>query len=340
MQVLITGGAGFIGSHLAERCLNEGWRVTVLDDLSTGNLENLDHLVHNSGLSVTVGSVLDARLLDHLVDGCDVVFHLAAAVGVRLVVENPVRTITTNVHGTEHVLAAAAKRQTQVIVASTSEVYGKSTAIPFREDGDMVLGPSTKTRWGYAASKALDEFLALAYWRNNDVPVTIARFFNTVGPRQSGRYGMVLPAFVRQALTGAAITLHGSGQQRRCFGYVGDVVEALVRLIHSPAAAGEVVNIGNDQEITIEDLALLVREATRSSSPITYVPYEAAYGPGFEDMLRRVPCLEKLERLTGYRPTTPIDSIVRSVLEYERRQPYDLNSSEHFRVACVANATH
>lgn len=337
MQVLITGGAGFIGSHLVERCLNEGWRVTVLDDLSTGNLDNLSHLTHYPGLSVTVGSILDTRLLEHLVEGCDVVFHLAAAVGVRLVVENPVRTITTNVHGTGHLLSAVAKRQTPVIIASTSEVYGKSTALPFREDADLVLGSTTKTRWGYAASKALDEFLALAYWRNSNVPVTIVRFFNTVGPRQTGQYGMVLPAFVRQALSGAALTLHGNGQQRRCFGYVEDAVEALIRLVHTPAAVGEVVNIGNDQEITIEDLALLVKQTARSSSAITYISYEAAYGPGFEDMFRRVPCLQKLEKLTGFRPRTSIESIVKSVVEYERLRSCDSHAGDHFRVAYAAS---
>ena len=318
MRVLITGGAGFIGSHLAERWLMEGWEVAVLDDLSTGSLANIDHLKHKPGFRFALGSVMDRSLLNELMDSCDVVYHLAAAVGVRLIVENPVQTMTTNVHGTEAVLAAAARTQVPVFIASTSEVYGKSTAIPFREDADLVLGASTKARWSYAASKALDEFLGIAYWSHRGVPATIVRFFNTVGPRQSERYGMVLPTFVRQAMRGDAITIFGDGEQRRCFGFVADVVEALIRLARAPGVSGEVINIGNDGEITINELALLVKRTANSSSPIIHIPYDSAYGPGFEDILRRVPCLEKLHRLTGYTPETPIEEVVTAVVEHER----------------------
>jgi UDP-glucose 4-epimerase len=258
-----------------------------------------------------------------LVDSCDLVFHLAAAVGVRLIVESPVRTIETNVGGTEIVLSAAAKKRKHVVVASTSEVYGKSTALPFHEDADLVLGPTTKGRWSYAASKALDEFLAIAYWNEKRVPTTIVRLFNTVGPRQSARYGMVLPTFVRQALAGKPITVFGSGEQRRCFGYVGDVVEALVRIARAPGVAGEVINIGNDCEITINALAQLVKEITGSDSEIAHLPYEAAYGPGFEDMFRRLPSVEKLKRLVGFRPQTPLGKIVAMLAEYEKMRPGD-----------------
>jgi UDP-glucose 4-epimerase len=320
MTILITGGAGFIGSHLAERCLKQGWAVRVLDDLSTGATENLAHLKDCPALEFAHGSVLDRRLLDELIESCDLVFHLAAAVGVRLILDSPVRTIATNIHGTEAVLSAAAPRRIPVFIASTSEVYGKSTALPFREDADLVLGATTKARWSYAASKALDEFLGMAYWNHSGVPVTIVRLFNTVGPRQTGRYGMVLPTFVKQALKGDPITVFGSGEQTRCFGYVGDVIEMLVRLAQTPAVAGEVINIGNDREITVNDLARLVKRLSGSSSPIVHIPYRSAYGEGFEDMNRRVPCLDKLRLLTGCRPETPIEIIVRAVLEHQRLQ--------------------
>jgi UDP-glucose 4-epimerase len=323
MNVLITGGAGFIGSHLAERCLAEGWRVAILDDLSTGAFENIAHLKNKLAFSYRIDSVFNEPLVAELVDCADVVFHLAAAVGVKLIVESPVRTIETNVHGTEVVLRCAAKKGKQVMLASTSEVYGKSACLPFREDADLVLGATYIDRWCYAASKALDEWLALAYARERHLPVTVLRFFNTVGPRQTGRYGMVLPTFVRQALRGAPLTVHETGEQRRCFSYVGDVTEALVRLVQTPAALGEVINIGNDQEVTINDLAALVREVTGSMSRVQHVPYDQAYGPGFEDMPRRLPCLEKLERLTQYRPSTSLETIVRRVVDYEwvRRIP-------------------
>lgn len=323
MNVLITGGAGFIGSHLAERCLAEGWRVAILDDLSTGAFANIEHLKNKPAFSYHIDSVFNEPLVGEMVDGADIVFHLAAAVGVKLIIDSPVRTIETNVHGTEVVLRCAAKKGKRVMLASTSEVYGKSEHFPFREDDDLVLGPTNIDRWSYAASKALDEWLALAYARERRLPVTVLRFFNTVGPRQIDRYGMVLPTFVRQALRGDPLTIHETGNQQRCFCYVGDVTEALIRLAQAPAALGEVVNIGNDQEVTINELAALIREITGSPSPIQHVPYDQAYGPGFEDMPRRVPCLDKLERLVQFRPTTSLDSIIRRVVDYEwvRRIP-------------------
>jgi nucleoside-diphosphate-sugar epimerase len=313
MNVLITGGAGFIGSHLAERCLEEGWPVRIIDDLSTGSFRNIEHLKSNRRFSYVIDSVFNLGLVAELVDCSDLVFHMAAAVGVRLIVDSPVRTIETNVHGTETVLRAAAKKRKPVVIASTSEVYGKNARIPFREDDDLVLGPTTKGRWSYACSKALDEFLGLAYHREKRLPVTVVRLFNTVGPRQTERYGMVLPAFVRQALSEEPITVFGDGSQSRCFGYVADAVEALVRLARIGGAPGEVVNIGNDREISILGLAQLVRGRTGSHSEIVRVPYAQAYGPGFEDMRRRVPSLEKLERITGYRPCTGLDSIIDAV---------------------------
>jgi len=313
MKVLITGGAGFIGSHLAERYLRETWKVAIIDDLSTGSMENIAHLKGRNDFSYAIDTVFHASLVQEMVDDADLIFHFAAAVGVQLIVESPVRTIETNVHGTEVVLRAAAKKKKPVIIASTSEVYGKSTAIPFHEDADLVLGPTTRGRWSYACSKALDEFLGLAYWNELHVPVTVVRFFNTVGPRQSSRYGMVLPRFVEQALCNEPITVYGTGEQKRCFGYVGDVVEALLRIAVHPSVAGEVINIGNDQEISIGDLAEKVKALTHSSSVIRKLPYDKAYGPGFEDMFRRVPSVQKLQRLTGFRPTTPLDSIIQLV---------------------------
>jgi UDP-glucose 4-epimerase len=316
MKVLITGGAGFIGSHLAERCLGEGWKVSIIDDLSTGSFENISALRLSSSFSYTIDSILKAPVVAELVDEADLIYHLAATVGVRLIVQNPVRTLETNTRGTEILLKAAVKKGKRVVIASSSEVYGKSTAVPFHEDADLVLGATTRARWGYACSKMLDEFLGLAYLAEHDLPVTIVRFFNTVGPRQTGRYGMVLPTFVKEALLGQPLTIFGSGEQRRCFGYVGDVVEALVRIARCDEAVGEVINVGNDEEITILGLAELVKEITESRSPLVNIPYQQAYGPGFEDILRRVPSLEKLERLIRYRPSTPIDVIVRAVTAY------------------------
>ncbi len=310
MRFLITGGAGFIGSHLAERLLERGDHVVLLDNLSTGSMENIRHLKSHDRMQYFLDSIENRQLLAELVDDAEVVVHLAAAVGVRLIVESPVRTIETNVNGTQLILEAASKKRKLVVTASTSEVYGKNTQVPFREDADLVLGPTTKGRWSYAASKALDEFLALSYWKEKKLPVIVVRLFNTVGPRQTGRYGMVLPNFVGQALDGKPITVYGSGKQSRCFCDVRDVVEALMRLMETQHAVGEVVNVGNTEEVTIEGLAQLVKERTRSSSPIEFVPYDQAYEPGFEDMFRRVPSVEKLETLTGFRPRTSLVEIV------------------------------
>jgi len=314
MRALITGGAGFIGSHLAERLLEEGHQVHVLDDLSTGSFENIAHLKGRPKFTYTIDTVTNESLLAELVDQCDVIFHLAAAVGVRLIVEAPVRTIETNVHGTECVLRAAAKKNKVVVIASTSEVYGKSADVPFREDGDLALGPTSKHRWAYACSKAIDEFLALAYWKERKLPVIVVRFFNTVGPRQTGRYGMVVPTFVRQALDGQPITVYGDGLQSRCFTYVGDVVNALVKLGQEPRAIGEVFNLGNEEEVSIRELAERVKASTGSASPIVTVPYDQAYESGFEDMPRRVPDIGKVRALIGFEPKVKLDEILRLVI--------------------------
>jgi UDP-glucose 4-epimerase len=317
---LITGGAGFIGSHLAERLLERGDQVLLMDNLSTGSMENVRHLKKYDRMHYFLEPLENRQLLAELVDEADVIFHLAAAVGVKLIVESPVRTIETNVNGTQMVLEAAARKRKLVFAASTSEVYGKNTNVPFHEDADLVLGPTTKGRWSYAASKALDEFLALSYWKEKRLPVVVARLFNTVGPRQTGRYGMVLPNFVRQALEGAPITIYGTGQQSRCFCDVRDAVEALLRLAATDKAVGEVVNVGNDSEITIEGLSRLVKERTGSSSPIKHIPYDQAYEPGFEDIFRRVPCLDKLEQLTGFRPTANLPEVIDRVAAYQSRK--------------------
>jgi UDP-glucose 4-epimerase len=318
MRVFITGGAGFIGSHLAEQLLDRGDRVTVLDNLSTGGMENIAHLVGREGFEHRVGSAIDAPLVSELVDTADVTVHLAAAVGVRLIVERPVHTIETNVRGTEVVLDAAAKKRKLVVLASTSEVYGKGIKIPFAEDDDLKLGPTVHSRWAYACSKALDEWLALAYHREKRVPVIIARFFNTVGPRQTGQYGMVLPNFAQQALLGEPIRVFGSGEQSRCFGHVADAVESVIRLIHTPAAVGEVVNVGTDREVTINRLAEMVREEARSDSEIVHVPYTEAYAKGFEDLERRVPDASKLARLTGYTFKRSLEDIIADVVADRR----------------------
>jgi len=320
VRYLITGGAGFIGSHLAEYLLGRGDSVIVLDDLSTGSIENIRHLRNLPGMEYHLDSIENRHLLAELVDEAEVVIHLAAAVGVRLVVESPVRTIETNVNGTQHVLDASAKKRKLVFIASTSEVYGKNGKLPFEEDSDLVLGATSKARWSYAASKAVEEFLALSYWRERKQPVVVGRLFNTVGPRQTGRYGMVLPTFVQQALEGQPITVFGTGKQSRCFCHVSDAVQAICRLVENERAVGEVINIGSDQEITIEDLAHLVKERTQSSSPIRYIPYDQAYEPGFEDMHRRLPSLKKLERLAGFRPATSLAEIVDSVISHAQRR--------------------
>jgi UDP-glucose 4-epimerase len=320
LRYLITGGAGFIGSHLAEALLARREEVFILDDLSTGSVQNIRHLKKHERFHYFFDSISNKRLLAELVDESDVVLHLAAAVGVRLIVESPVRTLETNVFGTHLVLEAASKKKKLVFTASTSEVYGKSDDIPFREDADLVLGPTTKGRWSYAASKVVDEFLALSYWKEKRLPVMIARLFNTVGPRQTGRYGMVLPNFVRQALEGTPISVFGTGRQSRCFCDVRDTVEAVLRLVANEKAVGEVVNVGSDQEISVVGLAHVVKRCTKSESPITYIPYDQAYEPGFEDMPRRVPSLEKLERLTGFRPKTSLAEIVGRVVDHFQRK--------------------
>ena len=318
MKALITGGAGFIGSHLAERLLEDGHEVIVLDNLSTGSINNIAHLKGRPGFSYTIDSVTNESLLAELIDRSDVVFHLAAAVGVKLIVEQPVHTIETNVHGTEVVLKHANKKKKLVFIASTSEVYGKSADVPFREAADLVLGPSAKHRWAYACSKLIDEFLALAYWKEKKLPVVIVRLFNTVGPRQTGQYGMVLPTFVRQALAGQPITVFGDGTQSRSFTYVGDVVEALIRLAGDKRAIGEVFNIGNVGEVTIADLAARVKTMTGSCSPIHYIPYDQAYEAGFEDMPRRVPDISKIREFVSYEPKVALDDMIRSVIDHMR----------------------
>jgi UDP-glucose 4-epimerase len=316
MRYLITGGAGFVGSHLADRLVGRGDEVWIIDDLSTGSIYNIEHLKGHTKFNYVIDTILNTPVLAELVDRCDVVVHLAAAVGVKLIVESPVRTIETNVRGTEAVLAVAEKKKRHVVIASTSEVYGKTDRIPFHEDDDLVLGATTIGRWSYACSKAIDEYLALAYWKERGLPVTVVRLFNTVGPRQTARYGMVLPTFVQQALANRPITVYGDGQQSRSFTYVDDMIEALLRLMGNDACLGEVFNIGNDKEITIENLARLVRERTGSSSEIVYVPYDQAYEAGFEDMPRRVPDVSKLNRVTGFRPSTSIEETVDRVAAY------------------------
>jgi len=318
MKVLITGGAGFIGSHLSERHLQRGDEVYIIDDLSTGSIENIEHIKDLPSFHYYLDTVTNHRLVAELVDLCDVVYHLAAAVGVKLIVESPVRTIETNIRGTEVVLEHAAKKRKRVLITSTSEVYGKRERVPFREDDDLVMGATNKGRWSYACSKAIDEFLAIAYWKEKKVPTVIARLFNTVGPRQTGRYGMVIPSFVRQALRGDDITVYGDGSQSRCFTHVNDVVGALMNLIEHPQAVGDVYNIGSTQEVSILQVAERIKELTDSDSPITFLPYEKAYEEGFEDMLRRVPDITKIHNLTGYQPTFRLDEILMSVVDYER----------------------
>jgi UDP-glucose 4-epimerase len=317
MKALITGGAGFLGSHLAERLLKRGDEVHVIDDLSTGSIENIEPLKESVGFHYTIDTIMNEPVLAEMVDRVDVVFHLAAAVGVRLIVESPVNTIETNVHGTEKVLKLANKKRKKVILTSTSEVYGKADTVPFREAGDLVMGPTSKGRWSYACSKAIDEFLALAYHKEKRLPVVVARLFNTVGPRQTGRYGMVIPNLVKQSLLGHPLTVHGDGTQTRCFTYVSDVVGQLVVLSEKEAAVGEVFNVGNDrEEISILELAERVKSRTGSKSRIELVPYEKAYEEGFEDMNRRVPDLSKLRALTGYEPRVTLDEILDRVIEY------------------------
>ncbi len=316
MRILITGGSGFIGSHLADAYVARGDEVFVIDDLSTGSIENIRHLKEHPRFHYTVDSVQNQPVLAELIDSCDVVFHLAAAVGVKLVVESPVQTIETNVRGTEVVLSMANKKKKKVLIASTSEVYGLSEQVPFREDGNLVMGATTKGRWSYACSKAIDEFLALAYWREKKLPTVIVRLFNTVGPRQTGQYGMVIPTLVKQALSGRPLTVYGTGKQTRCFAYVGDVVQALMKLMEHPNAVGEVFNIGSTEEISIDTLAERIRAIAGSQSEIVHIPYSEAYEEGFEDMPRRVPDIAKVGDLIGFTPRTSLDQIIQEVVNY------------------------
>ena len=318
MRILITGGAGFIGSHLAEALLEAGHEVFALDDLSTGCIDNIAHLKGHPRFHYTIDSVFNEPLVAELVDRASVVFHLAAAVGVKLIVQEPVHTIETNVHGTEVILRHASKKRKLVFIASTSEVYGKSTAVPFKETADLVLGATTRHRWAYACSKALDEFLALAHWKETRLPVIVVRLFNTVGPRQTGQYGMVVPTFVHQALAGEPLTVFGDGMQSRSFTYVGDVVRALLKLMVEPRAVGEVFNIGNTEEVSILGLAERVKALTGSVSPIVTIPYDQAYEAGFEDMPRRAPDLTKIRELIGYEPAVGLDEIIRRVVASQR----------------------
>jgi UDP-glucose 4-epimerase len=319
MRVLITGGSGFVGSHLSEALLERGDEVFILDNLSTGSIDNVMHLKGHPRFHYTIDTVTNEPVVAELIDRCDIVVHLAAAVGVKLIVEQPVHTIETNVHGTEVVLKIANKKKKLVLIASTSEVYGKSVDVPFREDADLVLGATSKHRWAYACSKMIDEFLALAYWKERKLPVIVVRLFNTVGPRQTGQYGMVIPNFVRQALAGQPITVFGDGTQSRSFTYVGDVVRAMVALINEPRAIGQVFNIGNGHEISIGDLAAKIKAMTGSRSEIVTIPYDQAYEAGFEDMPRRVPDISRIRALVGYEPTVQLDETLQRVIEHFRQ---------------------
>ena len=320
MRFLITGGAGFIGSHLADRLLKKGHRVLVIDDLSTGSILNIKHLKENSAFSYVIDNVMNSPLMAELIDEADAVFHLAAAVGVRLIVESPVHTIETNVSGTETVLKMASKKKRPVLVASSSEVYGQSTEFPFTEDGNLVLGATVKSRWSYACSKAIDEFLALAYHKERGLPTVVARLFNTVGPRQTGRYGMVIPTFVKQALSDSPITVYGDGEQTRCFCHVADTVAGLEALLSNESAYGGVFNIGSTEEVSMNNLAKKIKVACKSESLIKHIPYDEAYEEGFEDMQRRIPSIQKIHDLVQWSPKRTLDEILRDVIDNETKQ--------------------
>jgi len=330
MKILITGGAGFVGSHLADKLLGEGHVVTVIDDLSTGRYANISHLEGNPNFHLIIDTVLHAELMERLIRETDRVYHMASAVGVRLIMEQPVKTIETIFHGTDVILKFCSRYRKRVLIPSTSEVYGKGVSVPFREDDDLLTGGTDKHRWAYACAKTLDEFLALAHWKETQLPVVVTRLFNTVGPRQTGQYGMVVPRFIHAAIRNETIEVHGDGNQSRCFGHVADVVEGLVKLIETPACFGTVVNLGNSEEMSINDLAKRAIELTGSKSEIKYISYDEAYGAGFEDMQRRVPSLEKAERMIGYKPTRSLDMIINDVAaEYHSSQP---DSSQHAKV--------
>jgi len=316
MHILITGGAGFIGSHLAEKYLEKGDEVTIVDDLSTGRFENIQHLKSNKRFRFAIETILNETVMDRLISECDMIFHMAASVGVELIINENVKVIETNINGTDTVLRIANRYKKKTFIASTSEVYGKSEQVPFNEEQDITMGATVRSRWSYACSKAMDEFIALAYYKEKQLPVVIGRLFNTVGPRQTGRYGMVLPRFVKQALKNEEITVYGDGQQSRCFGHVGEVCEALIKLMETPSAEGEVVNIGNNQEITIFELAEKVKAKTSSKSKIKTIPYDIAYAKGFEDMYRRIPDTSKLYGLIGFKPQASIDEIIQDVINF------------------------
>ncbi len=319
MKALVTGGAGFIGSHLCEKLLELGHQVTVIDDLSTGRMSNIEQLVDNPEFTFAIESILNETVMDRLVCECDIIFHLAASVGVELIVNRPVEVIETNILGSEMVLKVANRYRKKTLITSTSEIYGKSEKVPFSEEDDSLMGPTTKNRWSYACSKAVDEFLALAYHQEKNLPVVIARLFNTVGPRQTGRYGMVIPRFVAKALLGQPIQVYGNGRQSRCFTYVADTVEYLIRLSKLPEAEGQIYNVGNNQEITIADLAEKIRTMSGGESEIVTIPYDEAYAKGFEDMFRRIPDISKVHRATGYKPCHDLDEILRRVIDYVRQ---------------------
>ncbi|MBC8228231.1 GDP-mannose 4,6-dehydratase [bacterium] len=328
MNILITGGVGFIGSHLAERLLERGNRVCIVDDLSTGSLKNIQHLQENPNFSLVLGSILDESLMERLVDESEEIYHLAAAVGVKYIMEHPLRSIHVNVHGTEIVLKLASKSKKKVMVASSSEVYGKDGNFPYKEDGTRLMGATSILRWSYACTKALDEFLALAYWREKKLPVVIMRFFNTCGPKQTGQYGMVIPRFVSNALSGKPLVVYGDGNQSRCFTYVGDVIRGIIALMACPKAVGEVFNIGSTQEIQIKELAQKVIQLTGNNSKIEYMSYEDAYGKGFEDMKRRVPDISKIYKFIGWQPSVEIDELLGKVIEYYRTEGKRENVTE------------
>ncbi len=320
IHALITGGAGFIGSHLADKLLKAGQRVTIIDDLSTGRLENIAHLKANPNFKFAIEDIRNITVLDRLVSECDIIYHLAAAVGVQKIISQPIQTIEVNIGGSEVILKTAARYRKKVLIASTSEVYGKGVKFPFEEDDDSLLGPTSRSRWSYAASKAIDEFLSLAYHKEVGLPVVVFRLFNTVGPRQSGQYGMVLPRFVRWALRNQPIQVYGDGGQQRCFGNVFDVIEAIHRLSDAEGADGQVVNIGSDEEISILELAERIRDRADSASEVKLIPYDQAYEPGFEDFRRRVPSLDKINRMTGWRPSTTLDTTIDQIIAYEKEQ--------------------
>lgn len=320
MKILITGGAGFVGSHLADKLHAEGHDITIIDDLSTGRYQNIQHLEGRERFHLIIDTILNERLMEELVRNADRVFHMASAVGVRLIMDHPVKTIETIFRGTDVVLGLCARFRKRVLIPSTSEVYGKSTQVPFEEDNDIIKGSTSKHRWAYACAKELDEFLALAHWKETRLPVVVVRLFNTVGPRQTGQYGMVVPNFVKSAVRGEPLVVHGDGEQSRCFGHVLDVVEGLTKVLETPECFGQVINIGNPQEVTIKQLAEKAIAMTDSQSEIKFIPYEEAYGEGFEDMRRRVPSLEKAKRLIGYQPTRTLEEIINDVAEEFREE--------------------